>query len=213
MTQPAEVKEHDPAVTEVSDPPWDRKRVAMSLVNRHAAMAAGTGLIPVPALDVVALTGIELNLIKRLCELYDVKFMRQLGLNIVVSLLAGTVPVALLTMTASFVKVIPGLGQVAGSAAMAVNGGAIIYALGCVMVRHFESGGDLLNFDAKHAKAYFKQQVEAQRGNTNPEWSKQQTEATVATQETEPASALTGEDSQSVGRRIVSLCPLSVSIA
>jgi len=189
VTQALEVKENDATVTEVSDPPWDRKRVAMSLVNRHAAMAAGTGLIPVVVLDIVALTGIELNLIKRLCELYDVKFTRQLGLNILVSLLAGTVPVALLTMTASLVKVIPGLGQLAGSAAMAVNGGAIIYALGRVMVRHFESGGDLLNFDAKKAKAYFRQHVEAQRGNPNPEWAKQQAEATVVTRETEPASA------------------------
>jgi uncharacterized protein (DUF697 family) len=167
----------------------DRKRVAMSLVNRHAAMAAGTGLIPVVAMDVVALTGIELNLIKRLCDLYGIKFTRQLGLNIAASLLAGTVPVALLTMTASFVKLLPVVGQIAGSAAMAVNGGAIVYAIGCVMVKHFESGGDLLNFDAKQVKAYFKQQVEAQRSNPSPEWAKQQADATAPTAEAEPASA------------------------
>ncbi len=184
-----EAKESAPAAAEVVQQPWDRKRVAMSLVNRHAAMAAGTGLIPVPAVDVVALTGIELNLIKRLCDLYGVKFTRQLGLNIAASLVAGTVPVALMTMTASFVKLIPGLGTVAGSAAMAVNGGAIIYAIGSVMVRHFESGGDLLNFDAKQAKAYFKQQVEEHRSNPSPEWAKQQTDATVATAEADPASA------------------------
>jgi uncharacterized protein (DUF697 family) len=195
VKEPLEAKEAEaaqesaPAVAEAVEQPWDRKRVAMSLVNRHAAMAAGAGLIPVVAVDVVALTGIELNLIKRLCDLYGVKFTRQLGLNIVASLLAGTVPVALLTMTASFVKLIPGLGQLAGSAAMAVNGGAIIYAIGCVMVRHFESGGDLLNFDAKQAKVYFKQQVEAQRSNPNPEWAKQQTGATAASTEAEPAGA------------------------
>ncbi len=189
MAETVEVKENDTAVTDVSVPPWDRQRVAMSLVNRHAAMAAGSGLIPVVVLDMVALTGIELNLIKRLCELYGVKFSRQLGLNIVASLLAGAVPVALLTMTASLVKIIPGLGHIAGSAAMVVNGGAMVYAIGAVMVRHFESGGDLLNFDAKAAKAYFKQQMEAQKSNPNPEWAKQPTEATVATTETEPASA------------------------
>jgi uncharacterized protein (DUF697 family) len=104
-----------------------------------------------------------------------------LSLNIVVSLLAGMVPVALLTMTASFVKVIPGLGQLTGSAAMAINGGAIVYALGRVMVRHFESGGNLLNFDAEKAKAYFRQQVEAKRGNPNPERAKKEAEPTVAT--------------------------------
>ena len=169
MTEAVEVKENDTTVTEATDPPWDRKRVAMSLVNRHAAMATGTGLIPVIGFDIAALTGIELNLISRLCELYGMKFTRQLGLNIIVSLLAGTVPVALLTMTASLVKAIPLVGQVAGSTAMAINGAAIVYALGRVMVSHFESGGDLLNFDAKKAKAYFKEHMEVHRANPNTE--------------------------------------------
>ncbi len=170
MTEAVEVKENDAAAApEATDPPWDRKRVALSLVNRHAALATGTGLIPVIGLDIAALTGIQLNLISRLCDLYGIKFTRHLGLNIVVSLVSGIVPVALLTATASVVKLIPGLGMLAGATAMSVNGGAIIYGLGRVMVRHFESGGDLLDFDAKKAKAYFKEQMDAHRANPNPD--------------------------------------------
>jgi len=165
VTQAVEVKENDATVTEVTDPPWDRKRVALSLVNRHAAVASGTGLVPVIGLDIAALTAIQLTLINRLCDLYGVKFTRELALNIVVSLLAGTVPVALLTLTASLVKAIPLVGHFAGATAMALNSGAIVYGLGRVMVRHFELGGNLLDFDAKKAKEYFQEQVKAKQAN------------------------------------------------
>jgi len=138
--------------------PWPRERVAESLVNRHAALAAGVGFIPVLGVDIAALTGIQLNLINRLCQLYGVEFTRQAGLNVIVSLMAGTLPVALLSTTYSILKAVPVLGQFAGSAAMAVNSGAVVYALGRVMIRHFERGGDLLNFDAKQARAYFREQ-------------------------------------------------------
>lgn len=159
---------------------WDRKRVAQSIVNRHSAVAAGVGLIPVVGVDVVALTGVALNMINRLCDLYGVNFTRQAGLNFIMSLLAGTLPTVLLTTTTSMLKSVPFLGQLAGSAAMAVNGGAIVYALGRVMINHFETGGDLLNLDAKKAKAYFKEQMEAARKHPNPEWTKKETEPTNA---------------------------------
>jgi uncharacterized protein (DUF697 family) len=152
------VEVHTPE-TGVEQSGWTRKRVAESLVNRHALLAGGVGFIPVLGFDVAALTGIQLNLINRLAVLYGVEFSKQAGLNIIVSLMAGALPVALLTATYSVLKVVPVIGHIAGSAAMSVNGAAIVYALGMVMVRHFESGGDMLDFDAKEAKAYFKEQM------------------------------------------------------
>lgn len=138
---------------------WTRKRVAESIVKRRAALAAGVGFIPVIGFDVAALTGVGLDLINQLCMLYGVKFSKQAGLNVIVSLMAGALPAALLTTTLSMLKAIPFVGQLAGATAMSVNSAAIVYALGMVMVRHFESGGDLLNFDAPQAKTYFKQYI------------------------------------------------------
>ncbi len=141
--------------------PWTRKQVAESLVRRRAALAAGVGLIPVLGLDVAALVGVQLDLINKLCDLYRVPFSRQAGLNIIFTLMAGVLPVALLTVSASLLKSIPVIGSIAGSAAMAINSGAVVYALGMVMVRHFESGGTLLDIDAAQTKQYFHEQMKA----------------------------------------------------
>ena len=175
VTQAVEVKEDDATDIEVTDPVLERHRVALSLVKRHAAMAAGTGLVPVMGLDIVALTGIELNLISRLCDLYGVKFTRQAGLNVCVSLLAGMAPVALLTMTASLVKVVPVAGTLrGGNRHVGQRRGDRLWARPCDG-QTFESGGNLLNFDSKKTKAYFREHVEAQRG-PNPEWAKNEAE-------------------------------------
>jgi len=171
MTESDVIPEHEtnnnPVATE---PAWDRHRVALSLVRRHSALAAGVGLIPVAGVDFAALTGVQLNLINRLCQLYDVKFTRQAGLNVIISLISGTIPLALLTTTFSVLKAVPVVGQFAGSAAMSVNASAVVYALGHVMVRHFESGGNFLNFDAHQARAYFKEKLEEHRRKPPGEW-------------------------------------------
>jgi len=43
---------------------WTQKRVAESIVNRHAATAAAAGLIPVPIIDVAGISGIALNYLR-----------------------------------------------------------------------------------------------------------------------------------------------------
>jgi uncharacterized protein (DUF697 family) len=56
---------------------------------------------------------------------------------------------------ASFLKIVPGLGCVAGAVALPVVAGASTYALGRVFVQHYESGGSLIDLDREKAKAYF----------------------------------------------------------
>lgn len=60
-------------------------------------------------------------------------------------------------------KAIPGVGTYAGMASMPLLGGATVYAIGQVMIRHYESGGNLLNLDAHGAKEYFRQQLAQQQ--------------------------------------------------
>lgn len=164
MTVAADTTETTVAPT--TDAGWDRKRVAMSLVNRHAVAATGTGLIPVPGFDIATLFGIQLNLINHLCDLYGVKFTRQAGLHVVSSLVAGVLPLGFASFTASLMKFIPVIGHWAGGAAVAVNGSAVTYGIGRVMVANFEKGGDLLYFEAAKAKEFFKREVESHLNGT-----------------------------------------------
>jgi hypothetical protein len=61
---------------------------------------------------------------------------------------------------ASLAKAVPGLGTATGVITVSVLGGATTYAIGSVFVQHFESGGTLLDFDAKKMRAYFSTKLE-----------------------------------------------------
>lgn len=147
----------DEAVEEIN---WDQNQVANSVIKRHTALAAGAGAVPVPVGDIVALIGVQLNMIKRLCDTYDVEFSKGVGRNAIMSLVGTMIPHALRTSVVSLIKVIPGVGSYAGAAAMPALNATTTYALGKVFVKHFESGGTLLDFDAPKAREYFKKQIE-----------------------------------------------------
>ena len=142
---------------------WSREQVAQSLIQRHSAVGAAAGFVPIPGGDVFGISASALNMIKRLSDLYEVPFTRQAALNVIMTLASGAAPMALKATAASMLKAVPGVGTFAGTAAMPVLGGASVYAIGQVMVKHFESGGDLLNIDARQAKEYFRAELEKQR--------------------------------------------------
>ncbi|QDT12904.1 YcjF family protein [Planctomycetes bacterium K23_9] len=143
---------------------WNREQVAQSLVRQHCAAGAASGFIPVPGGDVIGISASALNMIKRLSDLYEVKFTREAGLNVIMALASAAVPLALKATAASLVKSIPGVGTYAGAAAMSTLGGTSVFAIGQVMIRHYESGGDLLNLDAKKAKEYFREHFAKEKG-------------------------------------------------
>ena len=141
---------------------WSREQVAQSIVQRHAAAATAAGFIPVPLGDIAGISATALNMIKRLSDLYEVGFSREAGLNVITTLVSGATPFALKATAIGMLKAVPGVGTYAGMASMPLLGGATVYAIGQVMIRHYESGGNLLNLDAKGAKEYFREQL-AQR--------------------------------------------------
>ncbi|MCW5213493.1 hypothetical protein VU04_11355, partial [Desulfobulbus sp. TB] len=54
-----------------------------AIIENHVYMSIGIGLLPIPFLDVVAITGIQLNLTKKLAELYNISFFEDMGKNII----------------------------------------------------------------------------------------------------------------------------------
>ncbi len=64
-------------------------------------------------------------------------------------------------------KLIPGLGQMAGTAALSNLGAAFTYANGKVFMEHFESGGTMGDFRAKAYREQFR--LEFRRGQQRAE--------------------------------------------
>src|SRR5262249_1324985 len=130
---------------------------AETLVKDHMVMSAAVGLIPAPGLDVLAGTGIQVAVPKRLTSLYGVPFSESAGRGIIMTLLGGVGTEAIgAGLFLSAVKLVPGLGTFFGVASMPIAMGAITYAVGKIFIAHLELGGTLADFDARKNRPYFR---------------------------------------------------------
>jgi hypothetical protein len=54
-----------------------RKLKCDMTISKHVAASMGAGFIPVPIIDFAVITGIQVDLLYRLCKIYDVKFSKE----------------------------------------------------------------------------------------------------------------------------------------
>ena len=50
------------------------EKQADSIIRNSVVFASGAGLIPVPVVDLMAVTAVQIEMIRRLCKLYKVDF-------------------------------------------------------------------------------------------------------------------------------------------
>jgi uncharacterized protein (DUF697 family) len=146
------------AATESLNATEGREKRLEKLSKNHILASMGVGLIPLPVVDMVALMGIQLDMIRRIAAEYDIPFRQDAGKSIITSLMGGFLPVTLGCAIASMIKVIPLIGQTTGAVTMPVISGASTYAIYKVFVQHFESGGTFLDLDPSKVKSYFAEQ-------------------------------------------------------
>lgn len=145
----------DPAFTEVT---------AEFIIRKHVAYAAGSGLIPIPLFDIAAVTAVQIKMVRDLTNLYGIPFTETRLKAFVTALISGVGSEQLgRRVLGSFLKTIPVIGPIAGAASVPILSGATTYAVGQVFRKHFQSGGNLINFNPEKAKEYFKEQYERGR--------------------------------------------------
>jgi len=133
---------------------------ANSIVKNHVIAGLTLGLIPVPLVDIVVLSGTQLSMLRNLSQHYNVEFDKALSKSLIMSLISGSLPVLTMIGLSSVSKFIPGIGTLGGSASLGVLAGAVTYATGQVFVKHFNDGGTLQSFDAGSFSDFFKQELE-----------------------------------------------------
>ena len=135
----------------------EREKHADTIIKNHIIWSMGAGLIPVPIVDFFAVSGIQLDMIRQLCKLYDQDFKESEGKAIITALTGSGIA----RMGAkAMIKFIPGIGSVIGGVTMAVLSGASSYALGEVFKKHFDTGGTFLDFDPKRLKKLYNEKFE-----------------------------------------------------
>ena len=138
-----------PAGAEATDA--SRDEAASKLVDRFSLWSGAAGLIPVPLVDIAAVGGVQIQMLRRLSEIYGVPFSDNRGKSIIASLAGSVLPASTATTTgmgiASALKIVPGVGTVISALTMPVFSAGATWVIGKVFIQHFASGGTLLNFN------------------------------------------------------------------
>ncbi|MBN2686033.1 MAG: DUF697 domain-containing protein [Pontiellaceae bacterium] len=126
-----------------------------AILRKHIYGAMGVGLVPIPLVDFIGFSAIELNLIRALSKEYNVPFKVTEAKEIICALIGGGAGVAGTTLLASLVKFIPFIGTTTGTLSATIIGGAVTYATGRLIIRHYDKGGSLDDFNTDEAKEAF----------------------------------------------------------
>ena len=163
-----------------AETPEQRHETAAKLVDRFSLWSGVGGLIPLPFVDVLAVGGLQLQMLRRLSQIYDVQFSENRGKALIASIAGTMIPVTSGMGAASALKGVPILGMIASAFVMPVLSAGATYAIGKAFVQHFESGGTLLDFNPPDYKEFIKAQKEM--------WDSRTKRSSVDAQTSHPAS-------------------------
>ena len=101
-----------------------RDEVASKLVDRFSLWSGAAGLVPIPLVDIAAVGGVQIQMLRRLSEIYGVPFSDNVGKSVIASFAGSIIPASTATTAAmgvgSFVKGLPGIGTAIGAITMPV---------------------------------------------------------------------------------------------
>lgn len=168
MDDAADDKTRD--VTDADTDGTEQCLAADRIIRRNMWWSAGAGIVPVAYLDTIAISVVQMKMLKELADLYGVPFKASLGKAALATLIGSVMPTALgygfvtSAMFQSFLRATPVVGPVIGVVAIGGFAAAATYAVGRVFDQHFASGGTFLTFDPQKVEAYFREQfAEAKR--------------------------------------------------
>lgn len=138
--------------------PETREEMASKLVDRFALWSGVAGLIPVPLVDVATVGGLQIQMVRRISQIYDVEFSENRGKTLIASLAGSLIPATSGVGAASMLKTIPIIGTIAGGFVMPVLSAGATYAIGKAFIQHFATGGTLLDFNPPDYREFIRRQ-------------------------------------------------------
>jgi uncharacterized protein (DUF697 family) len=128
------------------------------LVDRFALWSGVAGLIPVPVVDVFAVGGLQIQMLRRISQIYDVEFSENRGKALIASIAGSMIPATSGIGAASVLKAVPIVGTIAGGFVMPVLSAGATYAIGKAFIQHFATGGTLLDFNPPDYREFIRAQ-------------------------------------------------------
>jgi uncharacterized protein (DUF697 family) len=141
-------------VTEIA--PDERKARARKLVERFSLWSGVAGLLPVPVVDLAAVGAVQIQMLRRISQIYDVPFSKNRGKAIIASLAGTMIPASTGLGVASMIKSVPVAGTAIGSITTPALAVGATYVIGLAFIEHFASGGTLLDFEPPDYREFVK---------------------------------------------------------
>jgi uncharacterized protein (DUF697 family) len=152
--------EMDEAIAPTSAATEPREELAGKLVDRFSIWSGVAGLIPLPVIDVLAVGGLQVQMLRRLSQVYNVDFSENRGKALIAALAGCMIPATSGMGAASALKAVPIVNLIAAGFVMPVLSAGATYAIGKTFVQHFETGGTLLDFNPPDYREFVKAQKE-----------------------------------------------------
>src|SRR5215469_2694282 len=105
----------------------ERDALATTLVDRFSLYAGGAGLIPIPVADIAAVAGVQLQMVRKLSEIYGVPFQDNLGKSLIASLAGVAIPSSTAAAVGSALKAVPVVGTAVGLLTMSTASAGATY--------------------------------------------------------------------------------------
>ena len=120
-------------------------------------MSSGAaGFIPLPLVDLAAVGGVQIQMLRRISQIYDVPFSENLGKALIAGLAGSMIPATSVIGATSMVKSVPVIGTAVSMVAMPTLSAGATYAIGMAFIEHFASGGTLLDFNPPDYREFLK---------------------------------------------------------
>jgi uncharacterized protein (DUF697 family) len=149
------------AVTDIAA--GERKTRARKLVERFSLWSGVAGLLPVPIVDLAAVGGVQLQMLRRLSQIYDIPFSKNRGKAIVASFAGTMIPASTGLGMVSIMKAVPVAGTAIGALTAPTLSVGATYVIGMAFIEHFASGGTLLDFEPPDHREFIKSNAEMRK--------------------------------------------------
>ncbi len=129
----------------------DRQTQAEASISDHVIYAIGGASIPLPLVDIAAVSAVQLNLVRDLAEIYGVDHDVIDSRTLITSLVGASLP----RVGASMIKVLPGVGWLAGALTQVALSGATTYAVGRLFQQTFASGRTIASVEVEEVRSLY----------------------------------------------------------
>jgi uncharacterized protein (DUF697 family) len=143
--------------------PDERKVQARKLVERFALWSGVAGLLPVPIVDLAAVAGLQIQMLRRLSQMYDVPFSKNRGKALIASFAGTMIPASAGLGVASLIKSVPIAGTAVGVVTTPALSVGATYAIGLAFIEHLASGGTLFDFEPPDYREFVKADMQLRK--------------------------------------------------